>query len=208
MSEDKKPFVCPNCGLQEEVSKYSTKKLCNDCATKKRREKAMEHDRKRRPTPITNISCVECGIEFLHSGKGTKPKYCMDCRAKYSQVYEKSRRIRGPVNSEDRQNIRLKHRYGISKDTFIRMLGEQNRKCMVCLEEPADGKVLYVDHDHSCCPGEKSCGKCLRGVICQRCNSTLGQVMDSQVILKSMVAYLTQGGTEISPNFDRLKSKR
>lgn len=31
-----------------------------------------------------------------------------------------------------------------------------------------------VDHDHHCCPGSASCGQCVRGIICQRCNSGIG----------------------------------
>lgn len=32
----------------------------------------------------------------------------------------------------------------------------------------------HVDHDHACCPGNYSCGGCLRGVLCPSCNIALG----------------------------------
>ena len=31
-----------------------------------------------------------------------------------------------------------------------------------------------IDHDHSCCPESRSCGQCIRGVICSGCNTMLG----------------------------------
>jgi len=31
-----------------------------------------------------------------------------------------------------------------------------------------DGKTgLHIDHDHACCPGKRSCGKCVRGALCR-----------------------------------------
>lgn len=33
-----------------------------------------------------------------------------------------------------------------------------------------------VDHDHACCSGPHSCGRCIRGVLCHRCNHVIASV--------------------------------
>lgn len=33
-----------------------------------------------------------------------------------------------------------------------------------------------VDHDHACCPSSKSCGNCVRAIVCNLCNSTAGAI--------------------------------
>jgi hypothetical protein len=37
-------------------------------------------------------------------------------------------------------------------------------------------KQVEVDHDHAHCNGEQSCGKCIRGFVCKRCNLARGQI--------------------------------
>jgi hypothetical protein len=49
--------------------------------------------------------------------------------------------------------------------------------------------TLVVDHDHECCPGPRSCGKCVRGLICNECNLALGLGQDPQT-LRSLADYL------------------
>lgn len=54
--------------------------------------------------------------------------------------------------------------------------------------------LLRLDHDHSCCPGVGSCGKCVRGWLCHNCNSALGFVRDDENILDELKEYLGKGG--------------
>jgi hypothetical protein len=46
-----------------------------------------------------------------------------------------------------------------------------------------------IDHDHDCCPGEHSCGRCIRGILCVRCNQTLAH--DQTDKLAGLIDYLT-----------------
>lgn len=60
--------------------------------------------------------------------------------------------------------------YGISKELYDLLYKLQGGKCYVCQISTGASKRLAVDHDHRCCPGPKSCGKCVRGLACGHCN--------------------------------------
>ena len=81
-------------------------------------------------------------------------------------------------------------KYGLSKDDYVDMELSQNGKCAICKKPETLRKRLSVDHDHSCCPGERACGKCNRGLLCSSCNKMLGMVNDDIEILKSAITYL------------------
>lgn len=34
---------------------------------------------------------------------------------------------------------------------------------------------VAIDHDHKCCPGHRSCGSCVRGIVCRSCNLLYGK---------------------------------
>lgn len=60
------------------------------------------------------------------------------------------------------------------------------------------GKTLYrqsrpcIDHDHRCCPGDVSCGKCVRGIVCSRCNTGIGHAerLIAQVSEEKLLAWI------------------
>lgn len=51
-------------------------------------------------------------------------------------------------------------------------------------------EVLSIDHDHMCCSGQNSCGKCVRGKLCRSCNTALGYVQDDIKKLFGLIDYL------------------
>jgi hypothetical protein len=70
--------------------------------------------------------------------------------------------------------VKLMNRYGITKEQYDQMLELQDGHCAICSATPDEVGTLCVDHDHSCCPGERTCGKCLRALLCPRCNTAIG----------------------------------
>ena len=68
----------------------------------------------------------------------------------------------------------------------------QKDSCAICgaKEQPPPQKRLSVDHDHSCCPGDKVCGKCIRGLLCSSCNLGLGMFADDPERLRTAADYV------------------
>ena len=69
----------------------------------------------------------------------------------------------------------LRRSFGLTDEQFYNMAEIQDHRCAVCASPTPDGRgTWHVDHDHACCPGRTSCGQCIRGLLCSRCN---GQVL-------------------------------
>lgn len=79
-------------------------------------------------------------------------------------------------------NRMLRSKFHITVDDYDRIYTEQEGQCGICgKRQPGSeyrvsgvGHRLAVDHDRRCCPGEKSCGRCVRGLLCVGCNPQLG----------------------------------
>lgn len=65
-------------------------------------------------------------------------------------------------------------KYKLTPESFQELLDKQDNRCGMC-RATFESKIV-VDHDHACCPTERSCGKCVRGLLCMRCNLGLGTV--------------------------------
>lgn len=69
---------------------------------------------------------------------------------------------------------KLSYRYKLSVEEYAWMLYSQDFRCLICRGHVSDVGHLNVDHDHACCSGRKTCGKCTRGLLCATCNKRLG----------------------------------
>jgi Pyruvate/2-oxoacid:ferredoxin oxidoreductase delta subunit len=132
-----------------------------------------------------NIHCRNCGEYFpeneMKQSKNGMYKglsYCTTC---------------APILRHTR-NI---ERYGLTMEQYHKLLEDQNYGCKICgLKESTYRKRLSVDHDHSCCPGSRSCGKCVRGLLCHHCNAALGNSKDNVETLQKMINYLKHNFSE------------
>jgi len=82
-------------------------------------------------------------------------------------------------------------KYGITPADYDAILIAQGGGCAGCgAATSRDGRRLAVDHDHRCCPGSRSCGKCVRGLLCTNCNRGLGRLADDPARLSRLIDYL------------------
>jgi hypothetical protein len=81
--------------------------------------------------------------------------------------------------------------FGIPAEVYWALYEFQGGKCAI-LHCRATGKTrrLAVDHDHKCCPGRTSCGKCVRGLLCNPHNEMFGRNGDDPDVFQSMAFYL------------------
>lgn len=86
----------------------------------------------------------------------------------------------------------VRKRYGISAVRYADLVESQAGACAICGEVNGNrnGYALAVDHDHSCCPGERSCGNCVRGLLCANCNIGVGYFKNDVARLAAAMRYL------------------
>ena len=117
-------------------------------------------------------------------------KICSDCQEEKSleDYYLQTAGLYGRISKcKNCMRARAKKRdrsiyHGISESVIKFMLDAQNNSCRICDVE-FESKVLKteivrvgyrIDHNHSHCPGSHGCPKCIRGLLCHKCNVMLG----------------------------------
>ncbi len=110
---------------------------------------------------------------------------------RYRESHREERREYNRLYSRRNRANRRFLQYGITAEQYDALLKAQNGGCAVCAAKPEEGgRDLRIDHDHSCCPGIKSCGKCIRGLLCDKHNLGLGLFGDDISQLQTAIAYL------------------
>jgi hypothetical protein len=86
----------------------------------------------------------------------------------------------------------LKRNYGINTKKYEEMLEQSNGGCYICGKTKEQNKERYlsVDHDHSCCKERQSCGKCVRGILCDTCNRAVGLLQDNPENAMAVAMYI------------------
>lgn len=133
------------------------------------------------------------------AGEGCR--WCSTCRAELP-LESFQREKASPdgiarVCRDCRKDAKVAEFYGISGAAYRALLEQQGGVCRICRKpetathQSGTLRRLGVDHDHKCCPGKKSCGKCVRGLLCARCNSAIGLFDEDRAILLAAAEYVS-----------------
>lgn len=118
---------------------------------------------------------------------------CRTCSVIWSRVaWEKRKHLPRKRYNRHGKRQHLQYLYKLSQEQYDNLVKDQDNKCKACGKfiETETGNNLQVDHDHSCCSGPRSCGNCVRGLLCGNCNKILGLARDSIDTLSALINYL------------------
>lgn len=94
----------------------------------------------------------------------------------------------------------------VPHDLVRRLLDDPG--CEICgrdivtkIRDPNTGRtraLLTMDHDHNCCPGQRSCGLCVRGLLCTQCNCAAGLLGDDPDRALALARYVERWSDDFS----------
>jgi hypothetical protein len=131
--------------------------------------------------------------------KDGKNTWCKSCVNDASREYRESfpeRRLATARTYRESNVIKLagarrRYTFGLSIEEVDSLIEAQGNACKLCRGDL--GESWQVDHDHACCPSKiKTCGKCVRGVLCRRCNIGLGHFRDNPELLIAASLYVSE----------------
>lgn len=95
------------------------------------------------------------------------------------------------TRSKSAHDKRVQSVYTLPPNMYDVLYEAQGGTCAICHIATGARKRLSVDHDHACCPGPESCGKCVRGLLCTNCNrNVLGYLREDIDALTRAIEYL------------------
>lgn len=147
------------------------------------------------------ITCVACGVSrHFNDISGTEPlraqRACRFCVAAHPDeswcawCYEWLLRQRFSEDNRKRCKACVTlSSHNVTRVGLLQINGTTEMQCGAC--GTREGK-LCIDHDHSCCPGTFSCGRCVRGVLCNSCNRIEG-MLGTLERAEQLVAFMKRG---------------
>lgn len=183
---------CVDCGAEAVQRKGPVgpiPKRCTTCRVKRKTAQIRDSEKKRIWTPEAKEQARALARARTARWRAQNIEIVRERdRAKKRQIAaDPALRARA---SQMHRAANLKKFYGITVERYDEMLASQGGVCAICKGLPRSGRRLHIDHDHACCAGKKSCGRCVRGLLCDFCNHGLGRFSDDPELLETAIRYL------------------
>jgi len=217
--------VCSKCGKEKDGSEFSKSEphskglnsWCKECmaiyhkthnatpemVAKRRAKQSTQEFKDARRERNATTEAKASRKEYLDRYNATPEAIAIKRAARNTPETKETKKVwnKSPRGKLSGRNSNLKKNYpGFTHDKYVALLTSQGGHCAICpATEPGGSanKHFHIDHDHSCCPGKKTCGKCIRGLLCSRCNTAIGLLDDDPVRLTSAINYLNRPRIDI-----------
>jgi Recombination endonuclease VII len=153
---------------------------CNPCVARRQRDRIAGLEQQR-DLAQGSIRCTRCQQFKPRDAFSYGQYWCKRCKAED----QRHRRLADPDRAADQT---LRQKYGLTLKQYNERLAAQGGGCAICDAKPRLAR-LHVDHDHRCCPGKKTCGRCFRGIVCYPCNTKLSILESDSEFAVRMRAY-------------------
>ena len=129
---------------------------------------------------LKDFKCDHCQAHVQRATKHsvrTKYKLCSLCNRKFGKFAKQC------------------NKHGVPAELFHTWISDM--RCALCSRDVfygAGSMMAVIDHDHSHCHGRTGCSQCIRGLLCNSCNTQLGayESLMSKVDTSTLADYLAR----------------
>jgi hypothetical protein len=120
-------------------------------------------------------NCKVCVTARMDRNIARDPDRYAGYKQKWADANRDQVRVAIAAWREKNPDYWIRRNFGLTAADRDAILEAQGGVCAICGSGDPDGREWSIDHSHSCCPGQNTCGNCVRGVVHGSCNLQLGR---------------------------------
>jgi hypothetical protein len=202
--------LCPCCKINPTVRKPGRGRTpaCVECRKSRGDPKHYDKNGVRFGTPgrVVVRTCKYCGVAYARGPNDFQEPVCPSHAVLHVSLVgplRKQRKAETPHRKPDyraqRRLLAKLQKLGLSIEWF----NTQGDQCGICRTTKPGGRGnWHIDHDHKCCAGTPrgggdavGCPKCVRGILCNSCNSGLPHFRDDPDLLRTASSWVSNASS-------------